>query len=209
MTLKEARKRRDDARALLANGVDPGAQKKAATVAAKLSAASAFKSVGDEYLDKAAREGRVAVTIGKSRWLPGLMESDLGSMAIAEIRPQDLLHAFRKIEAKGHLETARRMRSLAGRIVRYVVATSRATRDPSSLLRGALTAPSIKHHSAIIKAEQVGALLRAIEGYKGQPLTRLALRLTPHLFVRPGELRRAEWAEFDLAAAIWSIQPTR
>lgn len=205
VSLKEARKRRDDARALIASGIDPGAEKKAAAVAAKLSAASTFKCVGDEYLDKAAREGRAAVTIGKSRWLLSLMEPDLGSMPIADILPNDLLHALRKIEAKGHLETARRMRSLAGRIFRYAVATSRATSDPSSLLRGALTAPIVKHHSAIIQADKVGALLRAIGGFEGQPLTQLALRLTPHVFVRPGELRRAEWPEFDLNAAVWSI----
>lgn len=174
-------------------------------MAAQLNAATTFKAVGDEYLDKTAREGRAVVTIGKSRWLLGLMEPDLGFMPIADIKPNDLLHALRKIEAKGHLENARRMRSLAGRIFRYAVATSRATNDPSSLLRGALTAPTVKHHSAIIQTDKVGALLRAIEGSEGQPLTQLALRLTPHVFVRPGELRRAEWPEFDLHAAVWSI----
>jgi integrase len=97
------------------------------------------------------------------------------------------------------------MRSLAGRIFRYAVATSRATSDPSNFLRGALITPKVKHHSALLSAPEVGALLRAIDGFDGQPLTCLALRLTPHLFARPGELRKAEWAEFDLEAAIWSI----
>lgn len=205
VSLKEARRRRDEARALIANGIDPGAQKQAEALAAKLNAGTTFKSVGDEYLEKASREGRAAVTIGKSRWLLSLMEPDLGSRPVADIAPAELLGAIRKVEAKGHLETARRMRSLAGRIFRYAVATSRATSDPSSMLRGALTAPKVKHHSAIIEREQVGALLRAMEGYEGQPLTCIALKLTPHVFVRPGELRRAEWAEFDLESAVWNI----
>jgi integrase len=133
------------------------------------------------------------------------MEPTLGHRPIADIAPADLLATLRKVEAKGHLETARRMRSLAGRIFRYAVATARATHDPSAVLRGALTAPVVTHHSAILKPEAVGALLRAIDGFEGQPLTCLALKLTPHLFVRPGELRRAEWSEFDLDAAIWTI----
>lgn len=205
VTLKEARKRRDDARALVADGIDPGAQKQAQALAAKLNAGTTFKSVGEEYLEKTSREGRAAVTIGKSRWLLSLMVPDLGALPVADITPAQLLASLRKVETKGHLETARRMRSLAGRIFRYAVATSRATGDPSALLRGALTTPKVKHHSAIIDADQVGALLRAIDGYDGQPLTCLALKLSPHLFVRPGELRRAEWAEFDLDAAIWTI----
>ncbi|MDQ3471077.1 MAG: integrase arm-type DNA-binding domain-containing protein, partial [Pseudomonadota bacterium] len=205
VTLKEARKRRDDARALIANGVDPGAQKQAEALAVKLNATTTFKSVGDEYLEKVSREGRAAVTIGKSRWLLSLMVTDLGALPVADITPAQLLAALRKVEAKGHLETARRMRSLAGRIFRYAVATSRATADPSVFLRGALTAPKVKHHSAIIEPHRVGALLRAIDGYDGLPLTCLALKLTPHLFARPGELRRAEWPEFDLDAAVWSV----
>lgn len=205
VSLKEARKRREDARTLIARGVDPAAQKQAEALAAKLNAGTTFKLVGEEYLEKASREGRAAVTIGKSRWLLGLMVPDLGALPVRDITPAQLLATLRKVEAKGHLETARRMRSLAGRIFRYAVATSRATADPSGLLRGALTAPTVKHHNAITQPDRVGALLRAIDGFDGQPLTCLALKLTPHLFVRPGELRRAEWSEFDLSAAVWSI----
>jgi integrase len=134
-----------------------------------------------------------------------LLAPDLGNRPVADITPAQLLTTLRKVEAKGNLETARRMRSLASRVFRYAVATSRATSDPAALLRGALTAPVVTHHSAILKPQQVGGLLRAIDGYSGQPLTCLALKLTPHLFVRPGELRRAEWSEFDLDAAVWTI----
>ncbi|MGB3710083.1 MAG: site-specific integrase [Erythrobacter sp.] len=101
------------------------------------------------------------------------------------------------------------MKSFARRVFRYAVATSRAEADPSSVLRGALIAPKVKHHSAILEPKQVGGLLRAIDTFEGQPLTRLALQLTPHVFVRPGELRRAEWGEFDFETARWIISPER
>jgi integrase len=205
VSLKAARRRRDEARALIADGVDPSKAKLDETEAAKVAAANTFKTVGEEFIDKSALEGRAAVTIKKTRWLFSLMEGDLGHRPVANIMPAELLATLQKVEKKGHLETARRMRSLASRIFRYAVATSRASADPSALLRGALVAPKVKHHSAIIDPKEVGGLLRAIDGYSGHPLTCLALKLTPHLFVRPGELRRAEWSEFDLNAAIWTI----
>lgn len=205
VTLKVARARRDKARELLANGVDPASVKFDLEAEAKVAAANTFKTIADEYIEKSAREGRAAVTIGKTRWLLSLMEGDLGKRPIGEITPAELLATLQKVETKGHMETARRMRSLAGRIFRYAVATSRATADPSALLRGALVAPKVTHHAAILEPEAVGGLLRAIDGYSGQPLTCLALQLTPHVFTRPGELRRAQWQEFDLDRAIWTI----
>lgn len=209
VSLKDARARRDEARALVANGVDPSAAKQAQTIAAKLNAATTFGAIADEYLDKASREGRADVTIKKSRWLLSLMTSSLGPRPIAEITAAELLATLRKVEAAGHLETARRMRSLAGRIFRYAVATSRAASDPSAVLRGALTAPIVKHHSAILDPMELGGLLRAIDGYQGQPLTRLALQLTPHVFVRPGMLRAAQWEEFDFDKGVWSLSAGR
>ena len=209
VSLKEARARCDHARTMIANGIDPSAEKQASEIAAKLNAATTFQAVAEEYLDKASREGRAAVTIKKSRWLLSLLTPSLGSRPIADITPAELLAALKKVESKGHLETARRMRSLAGRVFRYAVATSRAASDPASLLRGALTAPTVKHHSAIFDPAELGGLLRAIDDYQGQPLTRLALQLTPHVFVRPGMLRKAEWIEFDLENAVWSLSDGR
>lgn len=203
--LKEARRRRDEARVMLANGLDPAEQKRIQQAAAALSAAATFGIVGEEYLTKAALDGREAVTIAKSRWLLSLMKGDLGNRPIADIKAAELLAVLKKVEAKGHLETARRMRSLAGRIFRHAIATARAENDPSSQLRGALVVPRVVHHSALFDERSVGALLRAIDGYKGQPLTSIALKLTPHVFVRPGELRRAEWNEFDLEGSVWTI----
>ena len=203
--MKEARKRRDEARTLIANGADPASVKLEQTKSARRNAANTFKAIADEFIEKSAKEGRAAVTIKKTRWLLSLLEGDLGNRPITEITPADLLECLQKVEAKGHLETARRMRSFAGRVFRYAVATSRATADPSNLLRGALVAPKVTHHSAILEPKAVGELLRVIDGYQGQPLTCIALKLTPHVFVRPGELRRAEWQEFDLEKAIWTI----
>jgi integrase len=163
-----------------------------------------FGSIAEEYLH-IARGGREAVTVKKSRWLYSLMEADLGAQPSANIKPADLLIALRKIEAKGHYETARRMRSLASRIFRFAAATSRVDSDPTNLLRGALIAPKVRHHGAQLEPQQVAALLRSIDGYDGQPLTQIALKLAPQLFVRPGELRRAEWHQIDFQKKIWTI----
>jgi integrase len=203
--LKDARERCGEARKLIAAGTDPAQTKRTDRLAAKLNVATTFKAVADEYIEKAEREGRAEATVGKARWLLSLLEPALGSRPIADIPPVELLAVLKKIEAPGHLETARRMRSFAGRVFRYAVATARATSDPAAALKGALTVPVARHHGAILEPKAVGELLRAIDGYEGQPLTKIALQLAPHVFVRPGEMRRAEWSEFDLEAAVWRI----
>ncbi len=205
VSLKVARERRDEARTLLANGADPASVKAEIANERREAASNTFSSIAEEYISKIEKEGREAVTIKKTRWLLSLLEPDLGNRPITEITPAELLTTLQKVESKGNLETARRMRSLSGRIFRHAVATSRGNTDPSALLRGALVAPTVTHHSAILDPVKVGELLRAIDGFSGQPLTHIALRLTPHVFVRPGELRRAEWSEFDLKRAIWTI----
>ena len=203
--LKEARRRRDQARQTLAMGIDPGEEKKQKAQDAAQNAANSFEAIGNDYLEKMCRDGREVVTIGKSRWLLSLFAKDVATRPIADLTPAQLLKALQVVEAKGDYETARRMRSLASRIFRYAVATSRATSDPTALLRGALVTPKVRHHSAILEPKAIGHLLRAIDSFDGYPLTRLALQLTPHVFVRPGELRHAEWSEINLNAAIWTI----
>ncbi|WP_375419918.1 tyrosine-type recombinase/integrase [uncultured Sphingomonas sp.] len=203
--LKEARSKCDEARKLVAAGIDPSEHRRTAKITAINQAATTFKLVADEYLDKVQREGRAHVTINKSRWLLSLLEPAIGGLAIDAITPADLLASLKAVEKQGHLETARRMRSFAGRVFRYAVATSRAQSDPAAALRGALIAPIAKHHAALIEPKQVGGLLRAIDGFSGQPMTKLALRLAPLVYARPGELRAAEWTEFDLDAAVWCI----
>lgn len=207
--LKEARERCSEARKLIAAGIDPSEQKQADRINAEMKSANTFKAVADEYILKCEREGLAAVTIVKSRWLLSLFDAAMAERAIEDIRPGDLLSALKKVEARGHLETARRMRSLSSRVFRYAVATDRASADPSALLRGALVAPKATHHAAILDEKGVGALMRAIDGYAGQPMTQLALRLAPHVFLRPGELRQAEWSEIDLEAGVWKIAASK
>ncbi|WP_425228560.1 tyrosine-type recombinase/integrase [Sphingomonas sp.] len=207
--LKEARERSGEARKLLAAGVDPSEKKRLDRLDATLRAATIFKAVADEYIEKCEREGRADVTIGKARWLLSLLEPALGSRPVSEISPPELLAALKKVEARGHLETARRMRSFASRVFRYAVATARASADPAVPLRGALLAPKVVHHAAILEPAGVGALLRAIDGYEGQPMTQLALRLAPHVFVRPGELRKAEWEDIDFEASVWTMAASK
>lgn len=209
VVLKEARERCVEARKLIASGIDPSEKRRAERLDATLRAETKFKAVAGEYIEKSEREGRADVTIGKARWLLSLLEPALGARPIDEITPVELLAALKRIEAKGHLETARRMRSFASRVFRYAVATARASADPAAALRGALVAPKVTHHSAILDAKGVGALLRAIDGYDGQPMTQLALKLAPHVFVRPGELRQAEWEEIDLETGVWKIAASK
>lgn len=207
--LKAARERCAEARQLIAAGIDPSEQKRSEKIEAAVRAATTFKAVGDEYIEKSEREGRATVTVGKARWLLSLLEPALGTRPVDEITPVELLAALKKVEAKGHLETARRMRSLASRVFRYAVATGRASADPAAVLRGALVAPVVTHHAAILDEASVGALLRAIDGYDGQPMTQLALKLAPHVFVRPGMLRQTEWSEVDLEAGVWKISAAK
>lgn len=204
-SLREARERRDAARKLLGAGIDPGLAKKQEQAAQTLSMATTFKHVADEYIEKLAREGRSPNTIKKARWFLDLLEPSIGARPIADISPQELLSALKKVEARGRLETAQRLRSFAARVFRYAVATTRASANPAEPLRGALVSPRVKHRAAILEPKRVGELLRAIEGYEGQPTTMAALKLAPHVFVRPGELRHAEWAEIDFDKSVWII----
>jgi integrase len=126
-------------------------------------------------------------------------------MPIAEIEPVDVLAAIRKIEARGTMESARRTLQLAGAVFRHGVATARLRSDPTRDLQGALITPRAKNYSAITDASRVGELLRAIDDYQGQGLTKRALQIAAHVFVRPGELRHAEWSEIDLNEGVWTI----
>lgn len=205
VSLIEARRRRDEARELLAMGKDPSREKQQAKHRAMASAANTFGEIAREFIDKRRREGLSASTADKSVYYISRMGPVIARLPIAEITAPDLLAVLRRIEAKGNYETAGRVLQLAGRVFRYAVATARLTSDPSRDLRGALTAPQPKHYGAIVDAKRAGELLRAIDGYEGQVITKLAMQLSPHVFVRPGELRHAEWPEIDLDAELWTI----
>lgn len=203
--LSAARKRRDEAREMMAAGKDPAREKQQAKHRAKVAAANTFGEIAQEWIDKRRREGMSEATAGKSEYYIGRMGQVIVRMPIAEIAAPDLLAVLRRIEAKGNYETALRVLQLSGRVFRYAIATARLISDPSRDLRGALTSPQPKHYGAIIEAKRAGELLRAIDGYEGQALTKIAMQLSANVFVRPGELRHAEWIEIDLDAGLWII----
>ncbi|GGD61032.1 tyrosine-type recombinase/integrase [Erythrobacter arachoides] len=208
ISLSEARKRREEARGIIALGKDPSREKQRSKARARIQATDTFAAISNEYCAKRKRDGEKGwspSTAIRSQYLLSLLTSSIGRLPIADIEPADVLAAVRKIEAKGNLESARRTLQLAGMVFRYAVATARLRSDPTRDLKGALTAPTVKHYGAITDASKVGALLRAIDGYDGSGITRLALQLAPHVFVRPGELRHAEWEEIDLDAGVWNI----
>lgn len=210
VSLKEARQKRDEARANLRDGIDPGAERKKAKLLAVLSAENTFAAIADEYITtKLVGEKRAAITIDKARWLVTHL-APIASLPIAEIKPNELYAALKRLEGAGKHETARRCRSFASRVFRYAVVTGRAEADPAAMLSGALITPKVKHHAAPIDPAKVGDVLRAIDAYTtGAPITRLALQIAPHVMTRPGELRQALWEEFDLDAAIWRIPAGR
>jgi integrase len=209
ISLSAARDEREASKSLLASGIDPGQQKRLNQLALAANRANTFELIAAELLAKKRREGKASNTIGKREWLYSLAGEAFGKRPITEITAPEVLAALRKVESKGLHETARRMRSSIGEVFRYAIATARATADPTFALRGALTVPKVKHRAAITDPKELGALLRAIDGFKGQPTTIAALNLMALLFPRPGELRLAEWKEFDLANALWTIPATR
>jgi integrase len=212
VSLSDARKRRDEARELIAAGKDPSREKQREKIRSRIDAGNTFSAIADEYCAKRRRDGERAwapATASRSEYLLSLLTGSIGRLPINEIEPADVLAAIRKIEGKGNLESARRTLQLASMVFRYAVSTARLTSDPTRDLRGALTAPTVTHYGAITDASRVGELLRAIDGYEGQGFTRLAMQIAPHVFVRPGELRQAEWSEIDLDGALWIIPPEK
>jgi len=208
VTLAAAREKRDQTKRQLAEGKNPGIEKKRDAVAAQLAASSTFSTVAEELIVKLEREGRSPTTADKLRWYASLL-NEVEKRPIGEIEAFELLKPLQKIEASGRYETAVNTLSFAGRVFRFGVATGRAKRDVAADLRGALTAPKVTHRAAILEAKGAGRLLRAIEGFPGQRHIKIALKLMAHTFPRPGELRGATWDEFDLDLAVWRIPAHR
>jgi len=209
--VKQARDRRDEARKLLAEGKDPSAERQTDRAVRREAVRQdlAFEKIAREWFDRF----RLNWAEGHADTIIRRLERDifpwLGDRRIDEISAVELLEALRRVEARGALETAHRIAQICGQVFRYAIATGRAKRDPSADLRGALPPVKERHHAALTKPSEVAALLRAIDGYKGSFVTRCALRLAPHVFVRPGELRAAEWREIDLDEGVWKIPAAR
>lgn len=209
VSLKDARERRDQARKLLANGIDPGENRKAQKAAREDVVSNSFEVIAREWHSKQNAtwsESYAAKTLSR-------FERDLfpwiGKRPIIEITAPELLSALRRIESRGAIETAHRALGECGQVLRYAIATGRAERDVAADLRGALPPVKPKHLAAVTEPKKVAELLRAIDGYQGTLPVTCALRLAPLVFVRPGELRTAEWADIDLDAAEWRYQVTK
>lgn len=205
ISLKLARERREDARRMVAVGIDPSVQRHEAKAVVE----DTFEAIAREWLES--QEKYLApITLNKTKaFFQTYIFPRLGSRAINQIKPVELLAALRLIEARGIHETAHRTKQSCGRVFRYAVATGRADRDITSDLRGALAPIPSQHHPAIVEPKRIAELLRAIDGYSGQPVTHIALKLAPLVFVRPGELRMAEWSEVNLETAEWRIAAER
>jgi integrase len=205
LSLLEARERRDLAKRNLANDLDPGALKQTQKYEAGQAATNTFQAVACEWHDK-----------NKIKWVPknaarnlSILERHIfpfiGNISISKVKSSELLNAIRKIEARGNAETAHRVLQICGQIFRYAIATDRANADLSLVLKGALSPVKVKHHASITEPSLIGAFLRDIHSYQGAYLTQQALKLAPLVFVRPGELRHAEWSEIDFDKAEWRI----
>lgn len=203
--LADARKARDKARKLLAQGTDPSTAKREAKQATAAAAATTFEAVARDWLTKTAADRMPSTTQKIEKWLSHDVYPYLGSMPISAIGPRDVLAALRHMEARGALESVQRVKQHIGQVFRYAIATGSAERDPTPDLKGALTKAAPRHFAAITDPKKAGELLRSILAYSGHPYTVAALKLSPLVFVRPGELRTAEWSEIDLDAAEWRI----
>jgi integrase len=208
-SLKDARTRRDEARKLLAEGVDPSENRKAQKTARTEQAANSFEVVAREWFAKYSPTWAKGHADKIIRRLERDMFPWIGSRPIAEISTPELLQSLRRIEARGVLETAHRALQNCGQVFRYAVQTGRAQRDPSGDLKGALTPWKPKHYPALTEPLKLAELLRSMDNYRGNLITRSALRLLPLVFVRPGELRQAKWEEIDLQTAEWRYTVTK
>lgn len=210
VSLADARRKRDDARRMLADGHDPMHARKMKKISNSINAGNSFATVGEEFITvKLVNSQKAPATIEKARWYFGHLLPALGSRPIADIEPAELLAVLKAIEKKGKRETAVRTRALASRIFRYGVATTRCKADPAALLTGALSSPIVVSYAAILEPKRLGEFLRAVDGFGGGPIVKLAMQILPHVMLRPGELRFARWDELDLENAIWRIPAER
>lgn len=198
-----ARQRRDEARQLLAQGIDPSEHRKAATAARAILGANTFEVIANEWLEK--RNWVDGYRVKVVGWFTNDVFPYIGARPAAELDAPEFLAVARRIEKRGALESAHRIMQNCGQVMRYAIATGRASRNPVADLRGALKPTPERHLPAVTDPDELGPLLRAMDGYKGSHVTRCALVLAPLLFVRPGELRQAEWSEFDIESARWNI----
>ena len=205
ITLADARKKRDEAKALLKHDTDPATAKQAQRLANRTAHENTFQTIALEWHTKQSSTWAESTSANIKRYLEADIFPWVGDRTIKSITAPELLTVLRKIESRGAHEKAHRIREYVGRVFRYAIQTGRAERDPSGDLRGALTPVKAKHHASITDSKAIGALLRSIDGYLGSYTTKCALQLAPLVFARPGELRQAEWVEIDFDKKEWRI----
>jgi integrase len=209
ISLKEAREKRDRDKRLLLDGQDPGVRKQMQKRAAVLEEDDTFSVFAAELLEKNRREGKAAQTLKKKAWLIQQANDGIGNRDLKTLRPADVFATVKPIEDAGKRETAGRVLSVIGEVCRYAIATGVDVDDPTYALRGALQKKQVVHRAAILNPIRMGELLNAIDSYGGHIQTALGARLLAIVHLRPGELRRSKWPEFDLGAAVWTIPKDR
>lgn len=212
ISLAEARTRRQEAKTMLAHGVDPSPRRRAALEAASAAPPppkATFADMAAGFRAKREMEGASPATLDKLDWIIGLLAPHIGALGVRDVKPADVLAALKVIEAQGKRETAGRMRSTAGQVFRYALAHGECDSDPTRDLRDALAAPVTRHRAGLTDPKKVGTLIRAIRGYEGMPSIRAALLFLAYQFPRPGELRFMEWGDVDLEAARVRIPAAR
>ncbi|MBW7471148.1 tyrosine-type recombinase/integrase [Marinobacter sp. F4218] len=208
--LKQARTRRDEAKRLLAEGIDPITFRNTNRRQRVEAAANTFKTVALEWLEHVHKKSVGESTSGRNeRRLEMYAYPKLGRVPVSEIEPPDVLTVLRDIEKTGHLDSAHRVKTLIGQVFRYAVSTGRAKRDVTADLRGILPPPKPKHHAAIVTPEEIAKLLILFDSYWGTPTVYLALKISPYVFLRPGDLRTMRWDEIDWEDAIWAREKTK
>lgn len=212
VSLKDARERRDKARAQLAQGLDPSREKRREAALKRVSAENTFELVAREYFEKRRNDGDTpwsTATAGKNEYLLGLLAPSIGKLPLADIMPGEVLDALRKIERKGTLESARRAQQLASQVFRYGVATARVASDPTRDLKDALRKPKVKHRAAILEADKLGELLRAIDGYQGHIIPSWPFNLPPMSSCVPASFGRHVGRRSTLRRRCGLSPPTR
>ncbi len=209
ISLLDARSRRDDARRLLANGIDPSNDRKEGKAAAKAASAHTFGLIASEFLERMKANKAAEATIAKNTWLLQDLAKPLANRPITDIIAAEVLDVLQKVEKTGRRESARRLRGVIGSVFRHAIVTQRATNDPTQVLRGALLRPIVQNRAAIIADDKVGHLMRSIHAYDGWPTITAAFKFLALTLARPGEVRGARRGEINFEKATWSIPAER
>ena len=210
LTLEKARTKATDARRLVADDLDPSSIKKQKKAELRLAADNTFGKVAERLVAKKRKDGRAPVTIAKMEWMLGKLKTSLWPRPIGSIRTPEVMQALKREEDAGNLETARRMRTVIGEVFRFAMQHGIIDGDPSAATKGAIANPKPKHFAAVTDPQRVGGLLRQVDDYADrQIITGSALQLMALLYPRPGELRQANWQEFDLEKGVWEIPADR